>query len=75
MRRAPACVQRANRNEGDIYNSAFVRSEPKLDGIVTARGESCAWKASHGANYNVEILSGLPAGTGEQMREKFRPGS
>src|SRR4029077_3512136 len=25
----------------------------------------------HGAIYNVEILSGLPAGTGEQMREKF----
>src|SRR5215469_9308869 len=45
--------------KGDISYSAFVRSEPKLDGM------------KHGAIYNVEILSGLPAATGERMREKF----
>ena len=49
-----------------------MRSEPKLDGIVTARGDTlCLEGLKHGAIYNVEILSGLPAGTGEQMREKF----
>ncbi|MBV8130934.1 MAG: hypothetical protein JO282_00275 [Alphaproteobacteria bacterium] len=56
----------------DISYSAFVRSEPKLDGIVTARGDTlCLEGMKHGAIYNVEIRSGLPATTGEQMREKF----
>ena len=58
--------------KSDISYGAFVRSEPKLDGIVTARGDTlCLEGLKHGAIYNVEILSGLPAGTGEQMREKF----
>ena len=58
--------------KGDISYSAFVRSEPKLDGIVTARGDTlCLDGMKHGTIYNVEILSGLPASTGEQMREKF----
>jgi uncharacterized protein YfaS (alpha-2-macroglobulin family) len=56
----------------DISYGAFVRSEPKLDGIVTARGDTlCLEGMKHGAVYNVEVLSGLPAATGEQMREKF----
>jgi hypothetical protein len=58
--------------KSDISYSAFVRSEPKLDGIVTAHGDSlCLDGMKHGAIYNVEVLSGLPAMTGEQMREKF----
>jgi hypothetical protein len=58
--------------KADLSYSAFVRSEPKLDGIVTARGDTlCLEGLKHGAIYNVEILSGLAAGTGEQMREKF----
>jgi uncharacterized protein YfaS (alpha-2-macroglobulin family) len=58
--------------KGDISYGAFVRSEPKLDGIVTARDDIlCLDGMKHGAIYNVEILSGLPAATGEQMREKF----
>ena len=58
--------------KSDISYGAFVRSEPKLDGIVTARGDTlCLEGMKHGAIYNVEILSGLPAATGEQMREKF----
>jgi uncharacterized protein YfaS (alpha-2-macroglobulin family) len=58
--------------KSDISYDAFVRSEPKLDGIVTARGDTlCLEGLKHGAIYNVEILTGLPAGTGEQMREKF----
>jgi alpha-2-macroglobulin len=56
----------------DISYSAFVRSEPKLDGIVTARDDTlCLDGMKHGTIYNVEVLSGLPAATGEQMAEKF----
>src|SRR6516165_2276338 len=58
--------------KSDISYGAFVRSEPKLDGIVTARGDTlCLDGLKHGAIYNVEILSGLSAATGEQLREKF----
>jgi uncharacterized protein YfaS (alpha-2-macroglobulin family) len=58
--------------KSDVSYSAFVRSEPKLDGIVTARGDTlCLDGLKHGSIYNVEILSGLPAATGEQLREKF----
>src|SRR6516164_5837390 len=58
--------------KADISYGAYVRSEPKLDGIVTAHGDSlCLDGLKHGAIYNVEILAGLPAATGEQMREKF----
>src|SRR5215469_3633120 len=58
--------------KADISYGAFVRSEPKLDGIVTARGDTlCLDGLKHGAIYNVDILSGLPAATGEEMREKF----
>src|SRR5712671_5940013 len=58
--------------KGDISYGTYVRSEPKFDGIVTARDDTlCLDGMRHGAIYNVEILSGLPAATGEQMREKF----
>src|SRR6266850_563402 len=58
--------------KADISYSAFVRSEPKLDGIVTARDDTlCLDGMKHGTIYNVEVLSGLPAATGEEMREKF----
>jgi uncharacterized protein YfaS (alpha-2-macroglobulin family) len=58
--------------KSDVSYGAFVRSEPKLDGIVTARGDTlCLDGLKHGSIYNVEILGGLPAATGEQMREKF----
>jgi alpha-2-macroglobulin len=58
--------------KGDISYSAFVRSEPKLDGIVTGRGDTlCLEGMKHGAIYNVEVLSGFPAMSGEHMHEKF----
>src|SRR5262249_35408554 len=58
--------------KADLSYSAFVRSEPKLGGIVTARGDTlCLDGLKHGTIYNVEVLSGLPAATGEQMRDKF----
>ena len=58
--------------KADISYGAYVRSEPKLDGIVTAHGDTlCLDGLKHGAIHNVEILAGLPAATGEQMRDKF----
>ena len=48
--------------------STFVRSEPALDGIVTARGDTmCLDGLKHGGVYRVEILAGLPATTGEKL--------
>src|SRR6266851_2324380 len=58
--------------KGDVSYGSFVRSEPKLDGIVTARGDTlCLDGMKHGGVYNVEILAGLPAATGERTRETF----
>jgi alpha-2-macroglobulin len=53
--------------------SSFVRSEPPLDGIVTARGDTmCLDGLKHGAIYQVQILAGLPAITGERLRDTVR---
>ena len=58
--------------KGDISYDSYVRSEPKLDGIVTARGDTlCLDGMKHGGVYNLEVLAGLPAATGEQLRETF----
>src|SRR5262252_1333540 len=58
--------------KGDISYGSFVRSEPPLDGIVTVRGDSlCLDGMKHGGIYNVEVLAGLPAATGERLRETF----
>src|SRR5690348_201050 len=58
--------------KNDISYDTFVRSEPKLDGIVTARGDTlCLDGLKHGGVYNVEVLAGLPAATGERLRETF----
>src|SRR5262252_6067281 len=56
----------------DISYGTFVRSEPPLDGIVTARDDTmCLDGMKHGGTYKVEILAGLPAVTGERLRETF----
>jgi hypothetical protein len=69
-----ACL-RFNENiasKGDLSYGSFVRSQPPLDGIVTARGDTmCLDGMKHGGNYIVEILAGLPAATGERLREIF----
>jgi alpha-2-macroglobulin len=58
--------------KGDVSYGSFVRSEPKLDGIVTARGDTlCLDGMKHGGVYNLDILAGLPAATGERTRETF----
>ena len=60
-------------SRGDISYDTYVRSEPPLDGIVTARGDTmCLDGLKHGGVYNVEVLAGLPAATGEKMPETFK---
>src|SRR5271167_1590952 len=59
-------------HKGDVSYGSFVRSQPPLDGIVTARGDTmCLDGMKHGGIYDVEILAGLPAATGERLRETF----
>ena len=59
-------------HKGDVSYGSFVRSQPPLDGIVTARGDTmCLDGMKHGGTYEVEILAGLPAATGERLRETF----
>jgi alpha-2-macroglobulin len=58
--------------KGDISHASFVRSEPPLDGVVTARGDTlCLDGMRHGGVYSLEVLAGLPAATGERLRETF----
>jgi uncharacterized protein YfaS (alpha-2-macroglobulin family) len=58
--------------KSDLSYGSFVRSQPPLDGIVTARGDTmCLDGMKHGGIYNVEILAGLLAATGERLRETF----
>src|SRR6516164_3968609 len=58
--------------KSEISYGSFVRSEPPLEGIVTARGDTlCLDGMKHGGIYNLEILAGLPAASGERLREKF----
>src|SRR5215471_14879648 len=69
-----ACLRfnEAITTKGEISYGSFVRSDPPLDGIVTARGDTlCLDGMKHGGIYNVEILAGLPADPGERLRETF----
>src|SRR5215469_10516622 len=69
-----ACLKfnEAISSKNDISYGTFVRSEPALDGIVTARDDTmCLDGMKHGGTYKVEILAGLPAVTGERLRETF----
>jgi alpha-2-macroglobulin len=59
-------------SKGDISYGSFVRSQPGLEGIVTARGDTlCLDGMKHGGIYDIEILAGLPAATGERLLETF----
>ncbi|MBV9863513.1 MAG: alpha-2-macroglobulin family protein [Alphaproteobacteria bacterium] len=72
---ARACL-RFNEKVGtgaDLSYGALVRAEPNFDGIVTARDETlCLNGLQHGVNYQVEVLAGFPAATGEKTREIFK---
>src|ERR1700730_15891149 len=60
-------------HKGDVSYGSFVRSQPPLDGIVTARGDTmCLDGMKHGGTYDVEVLAGLPAAIGERLHETFK---
>jgi len=59
--------------KADLSYGAFVRSEPALDGIVTMRGDTlCLDGLKHGETYQIELLTGFPAASGETMPETFK---
>ncbi|MBV8889235.1 MAG: alpha-2-macroglobulin family protein [Alphaproteobacteria bacterium] len=58
---------------GDISYGAYVRADPNIEGIVTARADTlCIDGLKYGQNYDVQVLAGLPAASGEKLRETFR---
>src|SRR5438067_3375207 len=59
--------------KADLSYGAVVRSVPALDGIVPARGDTrCLDVLKHGETYQIELLAGFPAASGETMPETFR---
>ncbi len=59
--------------KGNISYGAYVRTTPKLDGIVTARGDTmCLDGLKHGETYQIELLAGFPSATGEKTLGDFR---
>ena len=51
----------------------FVHATPELAGIVTARGDTlCLDGLKHGETYEVELLAGFPAATGEKTLESWK---
>ncbi len=58
--------------KGDISYGAYVRSTPNLDGIVTGRGDTiCLEGLKHGETYQVQLLAGFPADSGEKTLSDF----
>ncbi len=59
--------------KGDVSHAAFVRSEPNVDGIVTARGDTlCVNGLKHGETYELQVLTGFPSETGDKTIETFQ---
>jgi uncharacterized protein YfaS (alpha-2-macroglobulin family) len=57
---------------GDVSYAGFVRSEPAFDGVVTVRGDTlCVNGLRHGETYELRLLAGFPAETGERTAETF----
>lgn len=59
--------------KGDISYGEYVRATPNLEGIVTGRGDTvCLEGLKHGASYQVELLAGFPAASGEKTLADFK---
>ncbi len=57
----------------DISYGDYVKTTPELAGIVTARGDVlCLDGLKHGETYEVELLPGFPAVTGEKTLESWK---
>src|SRR4051794_2566362 len=72
---APRACLRFNEQisvKGSVSHAAFVRSEPGFDGVVTVRGDTlCVNGLRHGETYELRLLAGFPAETGERTAETF----
>src|SRR4051812_27465116 len=72
---ARACLrlnEKVDSKAGITYGD-YVRATPDPGGIVTARDDTvCLDGLKHGESYEVELLAGFPAGTGEKLRETWK---
>ncbi|HEX3863764.1 MAG TPA: MG2 domain-containing protein [Stellaceae bacterium] len=51
----------------DLSFGGFIRATPEIAGVVTARGDTlCLDGLKHGETYQVEIMAGFPADTGDK---------
>ncbi len=58
--------------KADLSYGDYIRAKPDLTGIVTARGDTlCLDGLKHGESYQVELLAGFPAATGEKTRDSW----
>jgi alpha-2-macroglobulin len=56
----------------DLSYAEFVRSTPEIGGIVTARDDTlCLDGLKHGVAYDVQLLTGFPAATGDKTIETY----
>src|SRR5690242_7022627 len=73
---APRACLRFNEKiatKADLSYGDFIRATPELAGIVTARGDTlCLAGLKHGESYEVELLAGFPAASGEKTRENWK---
>lgn len=73
---APRACLRFNEKiatRADLSYGDYVRAAPDPGGIVTARGDTlCLDGLKHGDSYEVELLAGFPAATGEKTIEGWK---
>ncbi len=73
---APRACLRFNEKiatRADLSYGDYVRATPDFAGIVTARGDTlCLDGLKHGATYEIELLAGFPAATGEKTLEGWK---
>src|SRR3954469_1378091 len=72
---ARACLRLNEKVDGKagITYADYVRTTPDPGGIVTARDDTvCLDGLKHGERYEVELLAGFPAATGEKLRETWK---
>ncbi|HVB15880.1 MAG TPA: MG2 domain-containing protein, partial [Stellaceae bacterium] len=73
---SPRACLRFNETIGsraDLSYGEFVRTTPDPGGIVTARGDTlCVDGLKHGEIYDIKILAGLPAATGDKTIEDWQ---
>src|SRR6266851_687654 len=59
--------------KADLSYGDYVHAKPELNGIVTARGDTlCLDGLKHGETYEVELLAGFPAASGEKTPEGWK---